>query len=50
MGTTEFEGQRLSVSRMPELGTYGSKGARGGDAPKLPKRHCRDPDDSENEL
>lgn len=36
MGTTEFEGQRLSESRMPELGTYGSKGARGGDAPKLP--------------
>ena len=36
MGTTEFEGQRLSESRMPELGTYGSKGARGGDATKLP--------------
>lgn len=23
---------------MPELGTYGSKGARGGNSPKLPKR------------
>ena len=38
MGTTEFEGQRLSVSRIPESGTYGSKGAWGGDAPKLPKK------------
>ena len=38
MGTTEFERQRLSESRMPELGTYGSKGARGDDSSKLPKK------------
>ena len=35
MSTTTSERQRLSGSRVPELGTHGSEGARGGNAPVL---------------